>query len=230
MIDSNVIKSILDRLEDDNPSILSIKLNTYVPTHNVYSLAIKMCPPLGFLNSTLPAEMLYNVQSDPSKFSYVYDYLNHQIQRCIEEELVKQYTESSKVYKEHQEFLKQQQSDLTKLMMDGSFSSDILKQKYDGAWLKSATGINANYLPKKKPNSSPAPDILSTLSKAIPDMSATVKCPKESCGMTDSLSGVIIHLNDNEGWTRESIADWLESLDLDLQFKEKDSEQLSSGN
>lgn len=35
----------------------------------------------------------------------------------------------------------------------------------------------------------------------------------------DSLEIVIISLNDHHGWTREQIADWLETLDIDLTFK-----------
>lgn len=36
---------------------------------------------------------------------------------------------------------------------------------------------------------------------------------------TDKLQHVIINLNDKQRWTREQIADWLETLDIDLRFK-----------
>jgi hypothetical protein len=32
------------------------------------------------------------------------------------------------------------------------------------------------------------------------------------------LSSVIIHLNDDHAWTREQVADWIETLDVDLRF------------
>jgi len=35
------------------------------------------------------------------------------------------------------------------------------------------------------------------------------------------LSAVIMDLNDTHRWTREQIADWLETLDIDINFKEK---------
>jgi hypothetical protein len=34
-----------------------------------------------------------------------------------------------------------------------------------------------------------------------------------------TLRNAIIHLNDKDRWTRDQIADWLESLDIDLRFK-----------
>jgi hypothetical protein len=37
-----------------------------------------------------------------------------------------------------------------------------------------------------------------------------------------SVHGAIIHLNDVHKWSRDQIADWLESLDIDLSFKEND--------
>lgn len=49
------------------------------------------------------------------------------------------------------------------------------------------------------------------------------KCPVElDCKRSYNkypLSSIIIHLNDLHKWTREEIADWLESLPVDLRFK-----------
>lgn len=61
------------------------------------------------------------------------------------------------------------------------------------------------------------------LKKLFPALSETVKCPKcatldKSCSRT--LDRMIIHLNDEHNWTREQVADWLESLDIDLGMKE----------
>ena len=38
-----------------------------------------------------------------------------------------------------------------------------------------------------------------------------------------TLWGLIIHLNDQHEWSRERIADWLESLDVDLRMKDVES-------
>lgn len=55
------------------------------------------------------------------------------------------------------------------------------------------------------------------LAKAIPGFEAmrVDKCPV--CDTSDMrLAGAIVHLNDCHKWAREAIADWLETLDLDL--------------
>lgn len=38
------------------------------------------------------------------------------------------------------------------------------------------------------------------------------------------IKTLIMHLNDSHKWTREQIADWLETLDVDLSFKTKENE------
>lgn len=45
----------------------------------------------------------------------------------------------------------------------------------------------------------------------------SIKCP--ACGYTENVMNIIVHLNDIHVWKREAIADWLESTDLDLEFK-----------
>jgi hypothetical protein len=67
----------------------------------------------------------------------------------------------------------------------------------------------------------------SILAQKLPGINEMVKHPTITkddlqCGSANietSLSWIIIHLNDYHRWTREAIADWLESLDLDLRFK-----------
>lgn len=68
------------------------------------------------------------------------------------------------------------------------------------------------------------PGILMTL---VPGLASVVECPvcpsgegqmmKPTCD--PSLVYIVIHLNDNHEWTRDKIADWLDTLDLDLSFK-----------
>jgi len=73
-----------------------------------------------------------------------------------------------------------------------------------------------------------------TLTNAIPALFTKVKCPSntvpicpsndtEVCVYADgnellSVSVAIQHLNDEHKWTREAIADWLDTLDVDLTF------------
>lgn len=77
--------------------------------------------------------------------------------------------------------------------------------------------------------SAPEPDgyhIRIELARAFPalDMPGP-RCPNDgvTCFFWNpdrSLGRTIIHLNDDHGWPREQIADWLESLDVDLTFHE----------
>lgn len=53
--------------------------------------------------------------------------------------------------------------------------------------------------------------------RELPGVNEMVKNPVTGDKMT--LMRVIIYLNDNERWTREQIADWLDTLDIDLRFK-----------
>jgi hypothetical protein len=75
----------------------------------------------------------------------------------------------------------------------------------------------------------------------LPGIHETVKHPvydSDRKRMTDSsgdlidfmdwsLEMVIIDLNDNHDWTREQVADWLETLDIDIRFRGEDSDEHS---
>lgn len=50
----------------------------------------------------------------------------------------------------------------------------------------------------------------------LPGVKEFVKCPVR--GERKMLEDVIILLNDKHKWSREQIADWLETLDIDLRF------------
>lgn len=54
------------------------------------------------------------------------------------------------------------------------------------------------------------------LGSVLPGLSASVTCPE--CSTAGTLDSVIIHVNDGHHWTRERIADWLDTLDVDLTF------------
>lgn len=67
----------------------------------------------------------------------------------------------------------------------------------------------------------------SMLSHKLPGMLEKVDCPacnKQVYSTTD-LRNQIIHLNDTHKWTRNQVADWLETLDIDLAFKVDNSEK-----
>lgn len=59
----------------------------------------------------------------------------------------------------------------------------------------------------------------------FPGIKEKVKYPAKFYeGLTVTLEDAIVKLNDMDGWSREQIADWLETLDIDIRFKTKDEE------
>lgn len=73
---------------------------------------------------------------------------------------------------------------------------------------------------------------VSTLAKQLPGMDYMTFCPDKGCVLALSspgisgdgftLYGMIQHLNDHHKWTRDEIADWVETLDCDINFKTKE--------
>lgn len=71
-------------------------------------------------------------------------------------------------------------------------------------------------------------DLARALAARIPDVRTGVLCPAPDprprtsvsvfypCGLQMNVFDCVIHLNDYHGMSREEIADWLETLDLDL--------------
>lgn len=62
--------------------------------------------------------------------------------------------------------------------------------------------------------------VMSDLRWLLPGLDEVVKCPQP--GHPPTCKGevwkVVVHLNDSCGWTREAVADWLDTLDVDLTF------------
>jgi hypothetical protein len=54
-----------------------------------------------------------------------------------------------------------------------------------------------------------------------------IRCPacdkSGTVATRDSVIGMVPHLNDKHWWTREKIADWMETLDVDLTLKDKEA-------
>lgn len=74
-----------------------------------------------------------------------------------------------------------------------------------------------------------AKDPMGILMFNIKGLRQSARCPSPHsriydlpCGAIGKLSVIIIHLNDAHKWSREAIADWLESLDIDLSFRSDD--------
>jgi hypothetical protein len=62
-----------------------------------------------------------------------------------------------------------------------------------------------------------ARDPVGAMADLIPDVRETVGCP--GCNHKDPVYEMIQHVNDHHRWSREKIADWIETLELDLTFK-----------
>jgi len=89
-----------------------------------------------------------------------------------------------------------------------------------------ASYVNEAYVGVTKNYFSPEPGIGDTvetiMSTLFPVLNSYIRCPVKECEFKHSkasLKNVIIGLNDRHKWTREQIADWLESLDLNLEVK-----------
>lgn len=52
----------------------------------------------------------------------------------------------------------------------------------------------------------------------LPGATKYAKCPCD-CQKFDNLISLIMHLNDEKQWTREAIADWLDTLDINTTFR-----------
>lgn len=66
--------------------------------------------------------------------------------------------------------------------------------------------------PKKDPGAAAADKLI----RAFPNLTTFKSCPQ--CGFNNLLFGMVMHLNDYHRWERESIADWLDTLDEDFTF------------
>lgn len=81
-----------------------------------------------------------------------------------------------------------------------------------------------------------SPNSPEQLSWKLPGINERVKHPKtgQACYYDDIIADgdedvfplrqLVMHINDEHKWTREQIADWLETLDVDLAFKIKENE------
>ena len=69
------------------------------------------------------------------------------------------------------------------------------------------------------------PDPARKLRELLPNLTALVACPVENCqnvNWKDCLYSIIIHLNDIHRWSREQIAQWGRTLDIDMKVRPQD--------
>lgn len=131
--------------------------------------------------------------------------------------------------------------------VDNGGALTSVEQVFDAvAKIKAASGYHAQPPPEwiaatfqkhwPGPELSSGDEVVKALTKAIPGLQgATASCPAcrageplsvpacpcESCTPRgpQKLVNVVVHLNDAHRWTRGQVADWLETLDVDLTFQ-----------
>ncbi len=88
------------------------------------------------------------------------------------------------------------------------------KDKYTDAWPKT-TELDPN-------------DMINQLCSVLPALNSSeyYSCPV--CKSTYTIRDMIIHLNDEHLSTRDYIADWLETLDVNLEFKPKTKSEIQT--
>lgn len=96
---------------------------------------------------------------------------------------------------------------------------DSIRTKLDS---KSAIDwmVSADSSPYIKQDDTP----LSKLKDSLPGLRVIMGCPVKLCSRKTNVWYLIVHLNDTHKWKREQIADWLDTLDVDLSFKVEEDE------
>lgn len=94
------------------------------------------------------------------------------------------------------------------------------KSKHQSGWGSWSANVPAlQYSKSPQPANTIGGDtIVAALTALCPAMDSLVCVP---CGCTEDAMGhtlrqAVIHLNDSENWSRERVADWLDTLDLDI--------------
>lgn len=121
---------------------------------------------------------------------------------------------------------------LAELVLDGKAEISDIKEALN-YFKDKDTGLKklkpkSNIKPKPKPNpfsQQLSSDVVRQLAKLCPDINKIeVACPVKGCESKSKgpISYMVQHLNDSQhGWSREQIADWLETLDADIQLKDR---------
>lgn len=96
-----------------------------------------------------------------------------------------------------------------KLVDDSALTDVVMAQGKAKAYITPSTT-------KPKAPHAMGSEVRDRLAKVLPGLNERVLHP--AAGGTLSIHRIIISLNDTYGWSREEIADWLDTLDTDLRF------------
>lgn len=77
-------------------------------------------------------------------------------------------------------------------------------------------GTHASWKPAAPVGHNIGGGLVNALERVLPNVRANVLHPLN--GVQMPLNEIVVNLNDTHRWTRERIADWLETLDVDLRF------------
>jgi hypothetical protein len=77
---------------------------------------------------------------------------------------------------------------------------------------------HVNPMDAPKPYESDGSGVLDFLRTIVPDMAVMVADPTNGNDARQSVESMVMYLNDTHRWTREQIADWLDTLGLDLRL------------
>lgn len=109
--------------------------------------------------------------------------------------------------------------------LDGDKLDSVMKEtKTFAALMKEATKLAAEtWLSKAPSKTQEGPhnqQLVTRLADRIPGMQEHLKCPASAEHAAQDVMSLVIHLNDVHRWTREAIADWLDTVDVDLTVQE----------
>ncbi len=94
---------------------------------------------------------------------------------------------------------------------------------WQAAPLHMSYAVEPTYNPKATSGTHIGGALADDLEHVLPGLREFVRCPVAGCNDLESLPQPvrrqIVHLNDSHKWSREAIADWLDTLDVDLAFK-----------
>ena len=189
----------------------------YVPSHAAYRYAIHFRAVQGYTTYPLMVLVSEFMQGTPMG---VRDILAMEINKYYKGELPMALQilldvpddMVPKAWKEHDPFHAYKQAPGGQIWVPPTqFEGMTAQEVYNGnlAW-------PSNTMPTEAVNGQ---TVVRDLTKFIPGLKAREECPVPGCYAVDSVLNLVQHLNDHSHqWSREKIADWLETLDVDLSF------------
>jgi hypothetical protein len=95
-------------------------------------------------------------------------------------------------------------------------------ENYTPSWQTCKYNPSVAYDPVvTKPPYATGEKVLTTIARLVPDLERLGLCP--ACGLGSPYNHLVMHLNDTHRWTREQIADWLETLDINININPKEN-------